>query len=165
MDSRRLRDMGLAFLEFLFLLLLWMIFVSELRWHELEIGIAAALLATIGNWVVTEEGLAAFRPRARWVLLGLWEPWYVVKGMVVVFRELWRTFTGVQPEGRFKAVAYQYGGADPMSTAKRALFAVYVTVSPDTIVVGLDRDQQIALLHQVGPEEISELARRLGAEE
>lgn len=162
MASHSVRDIALSGVEFLFLLLLWMIFVSKASWQELAIGVVAAAAGAIGDAMVKREGLAPFRPQAGWVLLITWEPWYVLKGTVLVFRELARTLTGGQPKGRFQAAPYRYGGQNEAASARRAIMAAYTTISPDTIVVGLDGNKQIALLHQLGSHEVPELARRLG---
>jgi len=151
-------------MTFAFLLLLWMMFVGKWNWQEFGIGIAAALLGTLGDAIVKAEGFAPFRPRFQWVLLIFWEPWYVAKGSWIALRELARVLVGKQPEGRFESVPFAYGGDDATASARRALFAAFVTISPDAVVVGLDGDSQSALIHQLGPREISELARRLGAQ-
>jgi multisubunit Na+/H+ antiporter MnhE subunit len=165
MDARLLKDAALSFVEFLFLLLLWMIFASRISRQEVAIGVAAAVLGAVGDAIVKVEGFAPFSPHARWVVLIVWEPWYVLKGTVAVFRELGRTLIGRHPSGQFRAVPYCYGGKNETAAAKRALFAAYMTISPDTLVVGLDRDQHLALLHQLGSHAVPELGRRLGAEQ
>lgn len=164
MYPRLLRGLLIPGVTFSFLLLLWMIFVSKWSWQEFGIGIVAAFLGTLGDAIVKAEGFPPFRPRLRWLLLIFWEPWYVAKGSWIALRELARVLLGKQPEGRFDNVPFNYEGDDPVAIAKRALFAAFVTISPDAIVVGLDGERQSALIHELGPKEISELARRLGAE-
>lgn len=158
------RSVAVSAIVFIVLLLFWMMFVSTLRWHEVAVGMVAASAGTLGNWVVKSEGFAPFHPRVGWVLLILWEPWYVLKGSLIVLRELARVLAGAQPIGQFQAVAFDYGAAEnARDAAKRALFAAYITVSPDTIAVGLDSKQKLALLHQLGSKQISQLGRVLGA--
>ncbi len=164
MGSHSVRDIALAGVEFLFLLLLWMIFVSKGSWQEFAIGVLAAAAGATGDAIVKREGLAPFRPQAGWVLLIVWEPWYVLKGTLLVFRELARTLAGGQPKGQFQAVPFRYGGQSETAAGRRAIMAAYTTISPDTIVVGLDKKSQIALLHQLGSCDIPELARRLGVQ-
>jgi multisubunit Na+/H+ antiporter MnhE subunit len=163
MSSRLLRDVALSAVEFLFLLLLWEVCVDKISWHEFAVGVVAALIGTAGDWLVKAEGFAPFRPHARWLALIFWEPWYVFKGSIAVSRELVRKLAGRPTDSRFRAVPYQFGGNTDVAAAKRALFAAYMTISPDTIVVGLDRGQQLALLHQLGTHDVPELGQRLGA--
>ncbi len=141
-----------------------MIFTSNLSWQEFAIGVVAAAVGAVGDAIVKSEGLAKFRPRARWILLIFWEPWYVLKGTWLVFSELVRPLGGKRLRGKSHAVPFQYGGQDDASAARRAILAAYVTVSPDSIVVGLDPEKHLVLLHQLGTDEIPELARRLGVE-
>lgn len=163
-NPRLVRGVLASASTFLFLLLLWMMFVSKWSWQEFGIGIIAALLGTLGDAIVKAEGFPPFQPRLEWLLLLFWEPWYVAEGSWIALRELARVLVGKQAEGRFDEVPFNYGGNDPVTIAKRALFAAFVTISPDAIVIGLDRESQTALIHELGPREISELAQRLGAE-
>jgi len=163
MSSTTVREAAFSAVEFCFLLLLWMMFVSKLSWQETAIGAAAALAGAVGDAIVKSQGLAIFRPRLRWLLLIFWEPWYAIKGTAVVFRELARNLIGKRPRAQFQAVPYQFGGDDEVSAGRRTLFAAYVTISPDTIVVGLDRKQQIALVHQLGSHDLPAIAQQLGA--
>lgn len=164
MRPRLLKDAALSGVEFVFLLLLWMIFVGKLDVQEFSIGVAAALMGAVGDAIVKKESLAPFRPRLRWVALIAWEPWYVLKGTFVALRELARTLGGRQPRERFETLPYHCGGHNEVAAAKRALFAAYVTISPDSIVVGLDADRRIALIHQLGSPEVPEVARELGVQ-
>jgi multisubunit Na+/H+ antiporter MnhE subunit len=162
--AKRSLEILLSVVEFGFLLLLWTIFVGKFTGQEFAIGVAAAAIAAIADAVVKTEGLAPFRPHARWVWLILWEPWYVLKGTAAVFRELARKLLGKRVAARFWAAPYRYGGNDDTAAARRALFIAYMTISPDTIVVGLDKEQQVALIHQLGTQDMPEIGRRLGAE-
>ena len=126
-------------------------------------GVAVAAAGAVGDVIVKKEGFAAFRPRLHWVALIVWEPWYVIKGTVLALRELARTLAGRQPHFQFRIIPYRYGGQNETAAGKRALFSAYVTISPDTIVVGLDQKRELALLHLLGSEELPEIARELGA--
>ncbi len=164
MTSRLAKDAALGFVEFLFLLMLWTIFVGNPTWHEISIGLIAALFGATADDIVKAEDFAPFRPHLRWIVLIFWEAWYALKGAVAAFSELARSLTGHKPDAQFLAIPYCYGGDNATAAAKRALFTAYMTISPDTIVVGVDRDKHIALVHQLGSSEIPEIARRLGAE-
>jgi len=126
-------------------------------------GVAVAAAGAVGDVIVKKEGFAAFRPQFRCVALIVWEPWYVIKGTVLALRELARSLVGRQPHFQFRTVPYRYGSQNETAAGRRALFSAYVTISPDTIVVGLDPKREIALLHILGSEELPKIARELGA--
>lgn len=127
-------------------------------------GVIAAAIGSFMDTIVKAQGLATFRPRTRWVLLIFLEPWYVLKGTAAVFREFGRSLFAAKVTGNFQAIPYWYGSDRDTASARRALFTAYVTISPDTIVVGLDGDGSIALLHRLGTQDIPELGRKLGAQ-
>jgi hypothetical protein len=71
--------------------------------------------------------------------------------------------TGKKSEAQFRVVPFHAGGTDSKSEARRAIAITAVTVSPDTIVVGIDRERGFLLLHQIAPGATPKIARRLGA--
>src|SRR4051794_29252185 len=117
-------------------------------------GLAVAALAALGSELVRRQGIAGTRVRARW-LLRLYRP------LLSVPRDLARlTATalaalrpGARPAaGRFRALAFDAGsGAE--GRGREALAELAGSFSPNTIVVGLDRDRGALLVHQLVPEE------------
>jgi multisubunit Na+/H+ antiporter MnhE subunit len=160
-----LRVLLIGSLESAFLFLLWMLFVSQLRWHEACLGIAAAVLGSIADARLKAQHFTPFKPRLRWLTLVLWEPWYALTGTAAVLKALVRHLLGRRSEAQFRAVRYDYGGDDEVSSAKRALFVAYMTIVPNFIVVGIDNKTHLALIHQVSPTDTPKMGRLLGAEE
>src|SRR5512132_3878683 len=62
--------------EFAVLLGLWFLFVSTFKRNELLVGVVAAALGATGAMVVEAQRFAQFRPRLKWLLFFLVEPWY-----------------------------------------------------------------------------------------
>ena len=141
-----------------------MLFVSQLQRAEFVAGVAAALLGAIGDGVVKSKRLASFGPRPAWLWLFSWEPWYVLTGSAAIFRALARRLMGKKSESQFRVVPFRAGGDDRESAARRALAITAISISPDTIVVGIDREREFTLLHLIAPKPVPKIARRLGAE-
>jgi hypothetical protein len=60
----------------------------------------------------------------------------------------------VQPRrarGRLRALRFDAGGDGPRDNARRALAEGFGSVAPNTIVVGIDRDRNHILVHQLDP--------------
>jgi hypothetical protein len=53
--------------------------------------------------------------------------------------------------GRFRTVRFRAVAATPEDTARRALTEVFGSVAPNTIVIGVDRDRGLLLVHQLRP--------------
>jgi multisubunit Na+/H+ antiporter MnhE subunit len=161
--GRVLNAIEFSGIEFLFLLGLWMLFVSSTQLAEFAAGIGAAALGAVGDGLVKSKGFAKFRPRVKWLWLFAWEPWYVLRGSAAILWALARRLVGKRSQALFRVVPFRSGRDDSESAARRALAVAEVSISPDTIVVGIDLDREFMLLHLIAPAPTPKLARRLGA--
>ncbi len=150
--------------EFLILFGLWMLFVSQTQTNEIVAGIAAALIGAVADGVLKAEGYAKFKPRFKWLLLITWEVWYVLAGTWAVMLALARRMVGMESQAQFRAVKFEAGGDDAESWARRSLVTAYMTIPPDSIILGVDRNTKLMLVHEIAPRRTPEIARRLGAE-
>ena len=164
MQGRILKAIEFSSIEFLFLLGLWMLFVSSMQLAEFTAGIAAAALGAVADGLVKSQRFAQFRPRLKWLWLFAWEPWYALTGTAAIFWALARRLAGKRSEAQFRVVPFRAGGEDSESAARRALAITTISISPETIVVGIDRERNCMLLHQIAPAATPKIARRLGAQ-
>lgn len=161
--SARVKIVSLTGIEYLYLVLLWMAFVSKAEMREFEVGLGVALIAAVADAIVKSEGFGSFRPKLREVLLTFLEPWYVAKGTWDVVRG----FTGAlrSGQGRFKAVQFDTGDKNVESATHRALATMLLTIPPNSVVVGIDGHNGKMLIHEMKPEAPSLLSRKLGVQE
>jgi len=150
--------------EFVLLVGLWMLFVSTLSRAEFVAGLVAAAIASFADAVLKSQGFAKFRPRATWLLLATWEVWYSLSGTWAIMVALAKRVAGKKSEAQFRAVKFDAGGDDGESWARRALVTMYTTIPPNFVVIGIDRDHDLMLVHQVSPTGTPEIAKRLGAQ-
>ncbi len=151
--------------EFFVLLGMWLLFVSNLHISDLLVGVAAAAIATTADEVVKSQHFVRFRPRLSWLLMVFWEPWYVLTGTASIWWALARKLVGRKSEALFKAIAFDTGRDDSKSAARRALAIILTTIPPNFVVIGIDRDSQRMLIHQVSPTSTPLVTRKLGAKE
>ncbi len=165
--SRHSRHHGFAvawLVEFAFLMLLWILFTTSTKTTEVLIGLPAAALAAFADGVIKSHESTRFRPRWSWVLLILWEPWYLLTGTAQILAALTRQMLGHRTEAQFKLVRFNPGNDDEESHALRALATLYMTIPPNFVVIGIDRVKRYMLVHQVLSTPTPEMAKRLGAE-
>lgn len=162
-QGRVLKAVVFSTIEFLFLLGLWMLFVSQMQRAEFIAGIGAAALGAVGDGIVKSKRLAKFRPRPQWLWLFSWEPWYVLDGSAAILWALAKRLLGRTSKALFRVVPFRSGGDDAESAARRALAITAISISPETIVVGIDRDREFMLLHLIAPTATPNIARKLGA--
>lgn len=149
---------------FVFLLGLWMMYTSSPRVSELCVGIVIAALGVLGSCIVHGSGFANFRCRPRWIALAFLEPWYVLVGSYRLAASLVRALLHRRSLARFHAIRFNAGGDDPESSARRTLTIAYLTIPPDSVVVGIDRHANELLLHEIEPAPLPLVARELGAQ-
>ncbi len=164
MKSKRqpARIIGLAFLSFY---LCWIIFVGTFSSHELLIGIIAALLAVAGLYMINLQYPATFQPTLK-ELLSLWSiPWYLLCDTWEIVALATKDILGVQTaKSLFQVVPFRAGNKeDPPATARRVLAVIYTTMTPSTLVLGVNTSDQKLLLHRLEPGPVSRVTEDLGA--
>ncbi len=142
----------------------WQLFVVHLAWSESLVGAGAAMLGAAASELVCAHERPRFRPRPAW-LFQVWRiPGYVLDGCWVLARRLARRiFLHDRSAGLFQLVAFDPGGKDSRSAARRALAIFYTTLPPNFVIIGIDRRHRRMLFHQVEKDEVPAVTRRLGA--
>jgi multisubunit Na+/H+ antiporter MnhE subunit len=146
--------------------ILWLILVGTFSFHELLVGIIATFLAGLGLLVVTVQCPPRFRPGIS-DLLACWRlPWYLLSGTWEVFIVAARDCIGSKrAQSIFRVSPFRAGASqNPHATARRALAAVYTTVAPNFIVLGINANHQNMLFHQIERSSVPKMTEQLGAE-
>jgi len=130
----------------------WMLLVDTPYPPELAAGAVVAALAATVVELVRRQRVAMVRVRPRW-LRHAWRPVVRVPLDLVV---LTRTAVVqlVRPRarhGRFFAVPFAGERRDPEDNARRALAEALGSFAPNTIVVGVDVERGLMLVHQLVP--------------
>jgi hypothetical protein len=131
------------------------VYVGE--WNRVQIvagGIAGAIAATAAE-AVRSQRLLHYRFERRY-LARLWKvPFEVVREFGLVTAFLLRR----RRRGRFRELPFPAGRNDPSGRGRRGLVAVAATYSPNSYVVDIDCDAQVALVHELESQpEVSELS-------
>ncbi len=154
--------LSLGFLSFY---VCWIIFVGTFSLHELLIGVLGALLATAGLSIINCHYPARFHARLT-ELLSLWRlPGYLISDTWKVLAVRAKDLRGVQTAtSLFRVVPFRAGEKeDPRASARRALAVIYTTITPNTVVLGVNTNHQNLLLHQLVRGPISRMTKDLGA--
>ena len=141
---------------------IWLWLVDSLAIPEVLVGLAAAALATILALLVWRYSPVRFRPRARWVRLLRGVPMGVLRDSTILALVLWRRLVqGERSRGAFRLVPFSGVGDDAESAAWRAFATVATSITPNTYVIGIDRERKAALVHQLMSESPEKLRRRV----
>jgi multisubunit Na+/H+ antiporter MnhE subunit len=134
---------------------LWLLLVT-ISWQEVTAGAVAAAIAATGAEAVRANDRLRFRPEPRWLGQALRLPPQILQDTWVLIRVLARKVaSGQDPDSAFRAVPFRAGGRDARSSARRALVKVGLSAAPNTVVIGIDGDQDLIVIHYLLPHAIS----------
>jgi hypothetical protein len=82
---------------------------------------------------------------------------------VIFWALLRRVIPGKEPGSVLRSVPFDAGGETAQAAARRALALTLTTIPPNFIVIGIDKDDESMLVHQVQESGVPEVTKRLGA--
>ena len=87
---------------------------------------------------------------AGWVIPALGLPGQVVRDTVIVFAALWRRLAhGEQPPSGFREIPTRFGDDSDEGVTRRVLLVGGRSVAPNTFVLGIDRERNVMVVHQL----------------
>ncbi len=142
----------------------YLVLIDTVMLPELYAMAGVVLLAGIGFAASLAEGFAEARIRGSWLLRAYRPVLQIPIQMVLVVYELSAQLRHPRrTRGRFRAVPFA-GGDTAMDIGRRGLSEILGSLAPNTIVIGVDTERQLLLVHQLhrtgGPENLDVL--RLG---
>lgn len=141
--------------------LLWMLFVSKIATGELVAGFATAVIAVAAFEASNRAEPLLFRPPFS-ALIQMWRvPGLILQGTWVLIVELTRLLMGRRGRSRFLLTPFRAVDNDARSAAQRALAIIYVTLPPNFLIIGIDRQSKLMLFHQVRKDPVPEIIHRL----
>ena len=148
---RRLRSVRFWLGWWALFMALWLLLTSTIAGSEAIVGAGAAAIAATFAEVTRSNVSPRFHPRVRWVAHVRGLPWRIVADTALVFAALWGEVTRTKRvRGSFRAVPFHHGGEhDPRASARRALAEIGVTLTPNSVAVGVDPERDTLLVHQL----------------
>jgi multisubunit Na+/H+ antiporter MnhE subunit len=147
----------------LFEWVLWLVFTDNTGFRELLVGAAVAAIATYFSFVFAHrKKVTSFRMPAG---LGvIWQvPAVLARDTAVLLLAVARRLAGRSLPSGYAAIPFAAVGDNPRSRGKRALAATLMTVTPNTLVLGVLKNEKVLFFHRLLPEPPSSLTRRLSA--
>lgn len=151
-------------IEWVVLLALWMAFVSQAKKDEFLIGLAVALIGALADATVKRQEFFKFEPKASWIFYGLTLPWYATRGFLLTMKAFFMRLSGKHPDTHFRTYGYDATGDESRAAAKRAIAVAYLTIPPNSIIVGIDKEQGRVLTHQIISTRSNMLEKKLGVQ-
>jgi multisubunit Na+/H+ antiporter MnhE subunit len=146
------------------LLLLWLVFAGSTSAPEVLVGALAAALGAYAMRRVELREIVRVAPLPRGFAQAWRLPWIVLTGtgemLAVLARQL---FAGVPAPSLLFETPYAADADDGHDATMRALATTYTSISPNFVVIDIDREQGLLMFHQIAESETPELTIRLGA--
>ncbi len=141
----------------------WLLLVDTTARSEVLLGLGVGLAAAATATWLQAANFARFAPH--WgELMQAWRiPWYLVGGTGEIFLVLAHRLLGRRTHSLVRTVAFDVGGNDPHSAARRALAVALTTVPPNFVVIGIDRETNQLVFHQVKHSPVPLMTQKLGA--
>ena len=128
---------------------------------EVLTGAAVSAIAVVAFEAINRAEPLCFKPPLR-ALAEVWRvPGLIAGGTWVLAMELLRRLRGHRRRSLFQLTPFRASGSDCHSAAKRALVIFYVTLPPNFLIIGIDRDSRLMLYHQVRKDPVPEIIPRL----
>lgn len=139
----------------------YLLLIDTTSLAELYAGAGVVLLAVIACEATRTQGFARAKFEPRW-LADVWRVVLRVPPQCALVS--WEALTqlsrvvrgqgvgGHRARGRFRAVPFGAGGDGPRDTGRRALAEALGSLTPNTIVIGIDTERDLLLVHQLHPQ-------------
>ena len=130
----------------------YLLLIDTVSSPELYAGIGAMLLAGAAFEVSREQGFSEASFSLAWVpRLGRVLGRLPVHIFLVSREAVEQLVAPRSARGRFRAVPFHAGPETPRDVGRRALAQAFGSLTPNTIVIGVDPDRDLLLVHQLRP--------------
>ncbi|MGA7157376.1 MAG: hypothetical protein WBY53_11035 [Acidobacteriaceae bacterium] len=143
---------------------LWIVFVGGVRRDEMLVG--AVVLIACGAFAYRVWQIEPIEVDFRWkdVAEGWRLPWYVLRGVVTIVSVFVKDLIGVKrADSLYLVCGFETGKTNPLLVGRRVLATFYSTMTPTSIVIGIDYAQSRMLFHELEHGSVSPMMKALGA--
>jgi multisubunit Na+/H+ antiporter MnhE subunit len=135
------------------LFLLWLVLVGTVTPLELYAGACAAAIGATAAELVRSRGLLGLRVELRWLVSARRPLGQIFPDFGLLALALLRTIARRRPPpDAYVAIDLSGSAADPRSAGWRAVAAAAGSLAPNTVVVDVDRERALMLVHKLVPE-------------
>jgi hypothetical protein len=131
---------------------LYLLLIDTRQLPELLVGAGAATLAATGAELAREQGIVGEGLRLRWLVRAyrpfLRAPADIFTVSLAALRQLLHPHRTV---GAFRAVPFRCIEDEQLESGRHALAESLGSFAPNTIIVGVDREREMILGHQLKP--------------
>lgn len=140
----------------------WLVLVDSLAHPEVGAAPLAALIALLAVYGIARSSRMLFHLRVRELQALGTVPAGIVRDTCRLAVALWRHLVlRERARGRFRVVPFTSPTGEAEATAWRAFATIATSVAPNTYVIGIDRERNTVLVHQLVPDPASRLRKNI----
>jgi multisubunit Na+/H+ antiporter MnhE subunit len=148
-------------LQWTALVLLWFLFVFQFSVSELLVGAAASALAVLAVQVTLRAVPLCFEPKLRWVAQALRLPGMIAEDLWILLKEMVRRILHRRSRSMLAVLPFAGSADNCRGSAQRVLALVFVSTSPNSVVLDIDSTTGDMLIHRLQPQTFPALLSRL----
>ncbi len=143
----------------------WVWLVAGTHLDEMIVGAAVVVAATLFLLLVHRSQPNAIQLHWKDALQGWRIPWYMASDTWVVTLTFFKDLLHLRSAGSYYRVCgFKCSTRDPAILGRGVLTTIYMTATPNTIVLGIDPQSSRMLFHQLERASVPKMARALGAQ-
>ena len=142
----------------------WILLVAGIKPHEMIVGAVSIAAAALFLYAVDQSATQRFD--FEWSdIATVWRvPAYLISDLYQITVALMRDLRRKGGAGSYYRVChFKTAKTSPRLVARRVLATAYTSATPNSIVIGIDYDQNRLLMHQVVRSPVTKMAQSLGA--
>ena len=139
---------------------LWLLFVFQFNAKELLAGAVAATLSVVALQIASGAVPPCFQLEPRWLVQGFRLPGMIAGDLLIMFKAFIERIRRKQVRGVWRQSNFQTND-DCHGAARRALTILFLTATPNSIVIDIDRPNSRLLLHELVSAPIPKLVQKL----
>lgn len=143
---------------------LWLIFADNAGFREMIVGALAAAISTFVVGLFLARTIDRFKLQRQYLAQVVHIPRVLFSDTCILLRTIAMRLRGKDIPSGIVAVPFRLGTDDPRSRGRRALAVTFLTLTPNSLVLGFARDPERLFFHTVIPQPLPEFMREMGAE-
>jgi hypothetical protein len=143
----------------------WIWLVAGTRLHEMMVGAAVLVVATLFLLLVHRSQPDVIHFLWKDVAQAWRIPWYLLCDTWVVTMVFFMDLLHLRPDGSYYRVCgFKCSKGDPATLGRGVLATIYMTMTPNSIVLGTDPKLSRMLFHQIRRSSVPKMTRALGGQ-
>lgn len=142
---------------------LWLIFADNVGFRELVVGGAASVISTFLVILFLARTSERFRLKSKSLIQALDIPGVLLHDTWILLRTITLRLLGKQTPSQIVSVPFHAGGNDPDSRGCRALAITFLTLTPNTLVLGILKKENLLFFHTLVPQPLPSFMNKMGA--